>query len=195
MTELAGLVARRLCHDFAGPIGAISTALDLLEEDSNNEILGLIRDSARGLAASLRLYRTVLSPGDGALANHEARHLLSDWIAARSGVVLHWQVEGDQLEAMRAATLLGLAVVACEALTRGGTLTVGNDFVEVDGANLRLDREVQNALGGATTATTPRAALARLVVANADADGQHVSVGGTANLLRLRIDSDGGSAG
>lgn len=193
MTELAGLVARRLCHDFAGPIGAISTALDLLEEDSNSEILGLIRDSARGLSASLRLYRVVLSPGESAVANHEAQHLLVDWAATRNGITIDWQVASDQLEALRAATLLGMALIACETLTRGGKLVVADQFVETEGANLRIDREVQAALGGETTATTPRAALARLVLANAIADGQRIAMTIGPQTLRLHIHEHGGT--
>ena len=194
MTELAGLVARRLCHDFAGPIGAISTALDLLEDDNNDEIRGLIRDSARGLAASLRLYRVILSPSDAPLANHEARNLLSDWVVARNAVALDWQVTAEQLAPAMAATLLGLALIACEALTRGGRLTVGADFVEAEGASLRLDREVHNAIEGNTSSPTPRAALARLVLANAEADGQRIAITMVPQTLRLRVTQAGGTA-
>ena len=194
MTELAGLVARRLCHDFAGPIGAISTALDLLEDDNNSEILGLIRDSARGLAASLRLYRVVLSPSETPLANHEARNLLADWVAARNAVTLDWQVTADLLDPTTAATLLGLALMAGEALTRGGTLTVGDDFVEADGPSLRLDQDVHEAIGGTSDAMTPRAALARLVLANAGADGQRVAMSAATPTLRLRVAPAGDTA-
>lgn len=194
MTELAGLVARRLCHDFAGPIGAISTALDLLEDENSPEIRGLIRDSARGLAASLRLYRVILSPSEAPLANHEARHLLADWVSARNSVALDWQVSGEHLAPARAATLLGLSLIACEALARGGTLTVGNDYVEADGPNLRLDRDVHDAIGGGTGALTPRAALARVVVANAGVDGQRVALSAVTQTLRLRVHNSGDAA-
>jgi histidine phosphotransferase ChpT len=191
MTELAGLVARRLCHDFAGPIGAISTALDLLEDDNNPEIRGLIRDSASGLAAALRLYRVILSPSEAPLANHEARALLADWVSARNAVTLDWQVSGEQIAAPAAATLLGLALVACEALTRGGKLTVGDDFVEADGPNLRLNRDVHDAIGGASGALTPRAALTQVVVANAGVDGQRVAMTAVPQTLRLRVHNSG----
>ncbi|MGL4541262.1 MAG: histidine phosphotransferase family protein [Polymorphobacter sp.] len=188
MTELAALVARRLCHDFAGPVGAISTALELLEHDDNPEILALIRESARGLSASLRLYRVILSPGETALSNVEARQLLADWIRTRNRIELDWQVAAEQLEVDAASTLLGLALIASEALARGGTLVVGDDFVEADGPSLRLDADVRESLDGASASGTPRAALVRLVLSNAKVGGRRVTLASSAPVLRLQFD-------
>jgi histidine phosphotransferase ChpT len=185
MSELASLVARRLCHDFAGPIGAIATAVELLAAEDNAEIRGLIGDSARGLAAALRLYRVILAPGDAPMATHEAEALLRGWVSTRDGLSLDWQVAPGLIDAPHAATLLGLALIACEALSRGGTLVVGDDHVVAEGANLRFDNEVREAFSGAGTTSNPRASLARLVVAHTENGGGAVQVHHNGTQLRL----------
>jgi histidine phosphotransferase ChpT len=185
MSELAGLVARRLCHDFAGPIGAIATAVELLAMEDNAEIRALIGDSARGLAAALRLYRVILAPGDSPLASHEAEALLRGWVVTREGLSLDWQVPPGLIEAPHVATLLGLSLIACEALSRGGTLVVGEDHVAAEGPNLRFDNEVSDAFSGAAAGSSPRASLARLVVAHTENRGGAVHVQHSGTELRL----------
>jgi histidine phosphotransferase ChpT len=186
MSELASLVARRLCHDFAGPIGAIATAVELLAIEDNAEIRGLIGDSARGLAAALRLYRVILAPGDTPMAVHEAETLLRGWVATHEGLALDWQVPPGVIDAPHAATLLGLALIACEALSRGGTLVVGDDHVAAEGPNLRFDNEVRDAFTSTGYGQSPRASLARLVVAHTENGGGSVDVSHSGNELRLR---------
>jgi histidine phosphotransferase ChpT len=185
MSELASLVARRLCHDFAGPIGAIATAVELLATEDNAEIRGLIGDSARGLAAALRLYRVILAPGDAPMASHEAEALLRGWVTTREGLSLDWQVPPGLIDAPHTATLLGLSLIACEALSRGGTLVVGEDHVAAEGPNLRFDNEVRDAFAGNGNGSSPRASLARLVVAHTENGGGAVHVHHSGTELRL----------
>ena len=181
MTELAALVARRLCHDFAGPIGAISTAVEMLGGNDDAEVRALIGDSARGLSASLRLYRVVLAPGSGSMAAHELATLLRNWTDSREAVTVDWAVTAGEFEPARAATLLGLALIASEALPRGGGVHVTDRAVVATGAQLRLDPAAAAALGTGGTAdpggtAAPRAGLARLVAANAAAAGMAIGV-------------------
>jgi histidine phosphotransferase ChpT len=189
MSELASLVARRLCHDFAGPIGAIATAVELLAVEDNAEIRGLIGDSARGLAAALRLYRVILAPGDTPVTSHEAETLLRGWVDTREGLSLDWQMPPGLIDAPHVATLLGLSLIACEALSRGGTLVVSEDHVAAEGPNLRFDSEVRDAFSGTgtvgTTGSSPRASLARLVVAHTENGGGAVHVHHSGTELRL----------
>lgn len=187
MSELASLVARRLCHDFAGPIGAIATAVELLAVEDNAEIRGLISESARGLAAALRLYRVILAPGDTPIAAHEAEVLLRGWVSTREGLALDWQVPAGLIDAPHVATLLGLALIACEALSRGGTLVVSEDHVAAEGPNLRFDTEIKDAFAGnaLSVGSSPRASLARLVVAHTENGGGMVHVHHSGTELRL----------
>lgn len=189
MTEFAALVARRLCHDFAGPVGAIATAIELLGSDDDGEVRALIGDSARTLSASLRFYRVILSPADAVMTAHDMLELLDAWLQGRDGPQLEWEVEGAELDGARASALLGLALLAAEALTRGGTLRVGNDEVVASGSRIRLDPDVARGLAGDDSNPTPRGALARLIEAHAQTAGLGIAVEAGETELAMRLAS------
>nr|WP_295662462.1 histidine phosphotransferase family protein [Polymorphobacter sp.] len=157
MTTLAALVAMRLTHDLAGPIGAISTGIDLLD-DGDPELRGLIADGAASAVASLRLHRFVLAPPEEA---SPARGLLAAWLKTREATTLDWTA--DPRDAAHAAILLGLAMCAAEAAPGGGRIAIDDDGVTLSGAKVRLDPGVAAALAGGEV-TVSRAALAGVIV-------------------------------
>ena len=55
--RLPAALAARICHDIAGPLGALSATLELLAEDGDPEALAIARESATMLSARLRLLR------------------------------------------------------------------------------------------------------------------------------------------
>ncbi len=172
--DLAGLVAMRLTHDLAGPLGAVATALDLLE-DGDPEVRGLIAEGAAAAVASLRLHRLILAPSDDATP---ARALLAAWVKTRDGVTLDWRAEPSV-----ATIVAGLAMTATEAARRGGTLTVDGDVVDFAPAP-SLDPAVAAALNGGPV-TIARAALAGLLVAEAARRGGRIVVAAGSDSLRL----------
>lgn len=175
---LASLAAMRLTHDLAGPIGAVATAVELLD-GGDPEITALIADGAAAAVASLRLHRFILAPpGDAA----PARGLLAAWVATREKVTLDWRA--DPADAGAAAILLGLAMTAVEAARRGGTLTIdgGVSFAPA----VTLDASIAAALAGEPV-TIPRAALAGLLHAAAAARGAAISVA-AGETLRLTVE-------
>ena len=156
MTDLAALVAMRLTHDLAGPLGAVSTGIDLLD-GGDPEIRALIADGTAAAVASLRLHRFILAPtGDATLA----QGLLAAWIATREGITLDWRTPPDAAD-----IALGLAMTAVEAARRGGTLVVDGLVVMFTPAPA-LDTSVTAALEG-DRVTIPRAALAGILHATA----------------------------
>ena len=60
-TDLATLVAAKLCHDFISPAGAVVSGLDLLNDpsaqDMRDDALGLIDQSARKMVALVHFAR------------------------------------------------------------------------------------------------------------------------------------------
>ncbi len=156
MTTLAALVAMRLTHDLAGPIGAISTGIELLD-DGDRELRGLIADGAASAVASLRLHRFVLAPPEEA---EPARGLLAAWLKTRDATTLDWTA--TPRDSGHAAMLLGLAMCAAEAAPAGGRIAVDNGGVTLSGAKVRLDPGVAAALGGGEV-TASRAALAGVI--------------------------------
>ena len=116
--DLATLFAMRLTHDLAGPLGAVSTGVDLLD-GGDPEVRSLIADGATAAVASLRLHRFIVAPPDDASV---AYGVLAAWVATREAVTLDWRAAPSA-----AAIVLGLAMTAAEAARRGGTLTVDGD--------------------------------------------------------------------
>lgn len=174
MTDLAALVAMRLTHDLAGPLGAVATGIDMLD-GGDPELCALVADGAAAAVASLRLHRFVLAPGDDAVS---ARGVLAAWVATREGVTLDWRGEPDA-----AAIVLGLAMTAAEAARGGGTLTVDCDAVTFAPAPV-LDTAVAAALSGGDV-TVARAALAGILHATALRHGGSLSVATSGGVLRL----------
>lgn len=179
MTDLAALVAMRLTHDLAGPIGAISTGVGMLD-GGDPEIRALVADGAAAAVASLRLHRFVLAPPQGDAAN--ARGLLEAWVATRERLTLDWRVATT--DAARVAIVAGLAMCAAEAASRGGALLVDDDGATLTSPTITLDPGVAAALtGGAVTVS--RAALGGLLAAAAAAHGGWTTVASGEGSLRL----------
>jgi len=185
MTTLSGLVAMRLNHELAGPIGAISTGVDMLGGD-DAEIRELIADSAAALVATLRLHRFVLAPPEIEDAAQTGRSLLQAWVRTREGLTLDWDVTPGSLTSDQAAVLLGLAMCAAEAVPRGGAIRVGKDEIDVAAKHIMLDADIAASLRGAPVAK-PRAAIAGLVRAAADALGIDIKVSQEPTRLRIHV--------
>ena len=75
--KVAQLLSSRLCHDLVGPIGAVNTGLELMEEDSDDDgaALGLMARSAAEAIRRLAFYRMAFGLGGagGGAALDEAR--------------------------------------------------------------------------------------------------------------------------
>ncbi len=153
MTDLAALVAMRLAHDLAGPLGAVATGIEMLE-DGDDELRALIADGAAAAIASLRLHRFILAPPSDAASGPG---LLAAWVATRPGVLLEWQATTS--DPAHVAILLGLGMTAGEAAPGGGTVTVDDGGVTLDCAKTRLDPSIAAAFAGVPVEIA-RAALA-----------------------------------
>lgn len=182
MTELAALVARRLCHDLAGPTGAIATVVEMMQDGvADPELNSLLADSSATLLATLRLHRFVLGGGDSS----DYRACFAAWIATREGIEPHWA--GDhQLAPAAAALLLGLAMIAAEAAQGAATLTVGETTATITAARLNLDPQIASALAG-NAATTSKAALAAVLYLAAAGQGRRLVVDAGPARLELTI--------
>ncbi len=178
--SLAALLARKLCHDFAGPAGAIGTAVEMLADSGDPELVALTADSSAALTAALELYRYILTPATEPVGGGRARALVAGWLLARGGLALDWPDDGRDWPSGVAALTAGLAMVSAEA-ARSGTLTVAQGSATVAGAVLPPD--VEAALGGAPPATT-RAALAAVLAEHAAALGGGLAVAGEKLIYR-----------
>jgi histidine phosphotransferase ChpT len=176
--DLASLMCSRLCHDLMSPVGALNNGIELLADETDPDMrekcLELLADSARATANKLKFFRLAFGAGGGfgeEIDTAEARAALEGLFGAEGKVELGWVVEEEKLPKGAIRLLLNLALLAGDALVRGGRLDVGAErsdeevelAVRAEGPRILLDPVLRETLatgGGATI--EPRAAGAWL---------------------------------
>lgn len=121
----------KICHDLAGPIGAVGAGVEALsEQPGDTAALQLIDETAQGLAAKMGLFRIVMGHGGQAqLGDPDAlKGMLGAYLASLGGrVELVWPDNLEPLEAINPnATRLYvlLILIGVDCLPRGGTLSI-----------------------------------------------------------------------
>jgi len=177
--DFASLLCSRLCHDLLSPVGALNNGLELLADEHDPEMqarcLDLLNESARASANKLKFFRLAFGAGGGfgdQIDAREARTAIEGMFAEGGRVEIGWLVEPATLSKPAMKVLLNLALIAGDALVRGGRLDIGAEktssgtemVVRADGPRLILDPELRQALEGRTAEqeVTPRAAAAWL---------------------------------
>lgn len=169
---LAMLLIRRLAHDFAGPVGAIGTAIEMLGDGDDGELIALAADSARELGALLRLLRFIMAPAEG--SGGEARILLSAWLEMRDAPRIDWHDDSDWPAGVASLTA-GLAMMASEA-ARGGVLSVEAGKITLVGAAINFSEPLAAILEGRANAETTAHAIAGVLASQAAAVGTKLRV-------------------
>lgn len=178
-TDFASLLCSRLCHDLLSPVGALNNGLELLADEKDPEMrarcLELLAESARASANKLKFFRLAFGAAGGfgeTVDSREAQVAIEGLFADNARVEIEWMVESPTLPKPAIKVLLNLALIAGDALIRGGRLDIGaeaeGDTVEMvvraEGQRIVLDPELREVLsGGAVAELTPRAAAAALI--------------------------------
>src|SRR4051812_46705619 len=176
--DLASLLCSRLCHDLMSPVGALNNGIELLADETDPEMrekcLELLADSARASANKLKFFRLAFGAGGGfgeAIDTHEAEIALEGLFGAERRIELGWAVEEEKLPKDAVKLLLNLALLAGDALVRGGRLDVGAELrgseielaVRAEGPRILLDPALRETLeNGGNGSVEPRAAGAWL---------------------------------
>lgn len=177
-TEFASLLCSRLCHDLLSPVGALNNGLELLADEQDPEMrarcLELLNDSARASANKLKFFRLAFGAAGGfgeMVDAREAQIAIEGLFGDNQRITVGWMVEEPALPKQAIKVLLNLALIAGDALVRGGQLDIGAEVqgqhmevvVRADGSRIVLDPELRNALTGGDAPVTPRSATAFLV--------------------------------
>jgi histidine phosphotransferase ChpT len=208
--ELASLLCSRLCHDLMSPVGALNNGIELLADEDDPEMrekcLELLADSARASANKLKFFRLAFGAAGGfgeEIDTHEAEVALEGLFGAEKRIELGWVVKDEKLPKDAVKLLLNLAMLAGDALVRGGRLDVGAEkregevelAVRADGPRILLDPALRNTLAnGADGAIEPRAAgawLAHRLVTDAGGAIQLSDPSSEALMIGVRLPRQG----
>lgn len=161
--DLAALLCSKLCHDLLSPVGAINNGLELLEDETDPEMrdrcMDLLADSARASADKLKYFRLAFGAAGGfgdEVDPAEAKQLVESLVGDQGKITLGWAVQSETLPKKAIKILLNLALIAREALVRGGKLDVGAEqgdngievVIRAEGAKIALDDGIRAALEG-----------------------------------------------
>lgn len=192
--DLASLLCSRLCHDLMSPVGALNNGIELMHDEQDPEMrdrcLELLADSARTTANKLKFFRLAFGAAGGfgeKIDAGEARVALEGLFGPERQIDLGWLVPDEKLSKGAMKLLLNLALLAGDALVRGGRLDVGAEStgdglelaIRAEGPRIMLDPVLRNVLmeGAAPNGQVePRAAGAWLAHALAKEAGSTIRV-------------------
>lgn len=193
--DFAALLCSRLCHDLLSPVGAFNNGLELMADETDPEMrercMDLLGESARTSANKLKFFRLAFGSAGGFgdfVPSDEARQAIEGMFVAAGRVKLGWLVGEEKLSKTATKVLLNLALIAGDALVRGGQLDVGAEkrdglieiVVRAQGQKIVLDAELRAALCGqiAASGITSRSAAAWMVRALVEQGAGEVMLSG-----------------
>lgn len=189
--DLAALFCSRLCHDLLSPVGAMANGLELLVDEQDEsmrvQVMGLLADSAQATAAKLKFFRLAFGAAGAfgeQVETRDAREAIQGLIGRDGKVAVDWLVEEPLLDKTAVKVMLNLALLAGDALVRGGRLAIGAEVqsdvtelvIRAEGPRLALDPEIAPTLAGTGGVPTPKLAPALLVSMLAKASGGRAQV-------------------
>jgi histidine phosphotransferase ChpT len=184
--RLAELLASRICHDLGSPLASITALLPQAADPAAHDIL---TETAVEIGARLRLFSAAFGASDELKWDELAPLLLGAPMAHR----VRFEVAAGraQLQAGRVRLLLSAALLAAEALPRGGIVRLSHNpagAVEVlpEGRDAQWSPTLIQLLSGArlerALAEGPRRVLAPWVMAQAAAEGAELSLALSAGI-------------
>jgi histidine phosphotransferase ChpT len=160
------------------PVGALNNGLELLADeqdpDMREKCLELLSESARASANKLKFFRLAFGAAGGfgeAIDTREAQTALAGILGPERRIEFGWMVADSKLPKGAVKLLLNLALIAADALVRGGRLDVGAEtrdgeiemVIRGEGPRILLDPTFRDTLvGKAADVVEPRAAGAYL---------------------------------
>lgn len=127
--SLALLIASRICHDLASPIGAIDNGVEVLSDNNQNglhaDAVALTKGAVTTATARLQLFRMAFGAGTGEIiAGSELATTMTQYFEG-GRIAFEWRAARIELPRpiMRIVALMVLS--AQSTLLRGGKLNVG----------------------------------------------------------------------
>ena len=158
-TQLAALVASRLCHDLVEPIGAIIQGHEMIKSEDGKvdpDALSLLDQGVAKAWAKLEFFRFAIagSTAEGDSALEEGRDVAVRLFGALKPE-LNWTAPSVAMPRQAVRAVIGLLLIANECLPRGGTVEVAAS-PGPDGAEVRIIATGQRAALRPATAAALR---------------------------------------
>jgi histidine phosphotransferase ChpT len=165
--DLASLLCSRLCHDLLSPVGALSNGLELLADEKDpgmrQKCFELLEQSAKISTDKLRFFRLAFGAAGGfgeIVPIAEPKGLIDALVGNNGRITANWSLARDTLPKPAVKVLLNLALIAIDALVRGGTLDIAAEakdgtseiVVRASGARVVFDPVIGQALDGSLPA-------------------------------------------
>ena len=153
--DLAALISSKICHDVISPVGAINNGLEVLEDESDDDMrkiaMELVKKSAKQASAKLQFCRLAFGAAGsvGAEIDTGDAESVARGFVEGDKVTLDWQAPRQLLPKNRVKLLLNLMTIAANAIPRGGRITFvlsagsnGPTFtIESQGLNAKLQQQ------------------------------------------------------
>ena len=128
--DLAALVSSRICHDIISPVGAIANGLELMDEETDQDMreqaMDLIRKSATQASAKLQFARLAFGAAGsaGAVIDLNDAEKVTRAVAGSDKYKVDWSGPAATLAKDKVKLLLNMITLAFMALPRGGSLKI-----------------------------------------------------------------------
>jgi histidine phosphotransferase ChpT len=154
--KLSELIAVKLCHDLAGPVGAINNGADLLKDGSDNifeQALDLVDASAKDAVARILYYRQAYGAASTqAETSISSLKTLADNIFISKNITINWLTEpstagvAQSVSGVDAKIILNLITIISNSLIYGGSISIKTAKKMIDirgeGKAVKADMEV-----------------------------------------------------
>ena len=192
-TDLASVLASRICHDLTSPLGAIANGVELLVLSGTERApeIDLIAESVEKANARLRFFRLAYGASSSQLVGRSevTRVLAALGRGNRHGY--DWTAEGDHPRAEVKAVFLLLQCLET-TLPLGGRLRAGRDdrgwVVTAEGPRLRTDHPAWRAFGQSGPGPTAAAEVQFALLATLLQDlGRPLSISASPDRIAARF--------
>lgn len=170
--ELAALLCSRVCHDVISPVGAIANGLEILADETDEEMralaFDLVRRSADQASAKLQFCRLAFGAAGSAgskLDLGEAGEIARLFVGEEK-VKLEWAMPHGTRDKTEVKLVLNLMLMAVSAVPRGGLVRVGEEegrlVVRATGEKAKLPEASARVLAGESDAAEIDARLVQV---------------------------------
>ena len=128
---LSAFIASRICHDMVSPVSSITSAMEMLDDDSLGEEMqkaseDLLRDGAHKLGSYIKFLRYAfgaMGQSDAVADIHEAKDIIEAYVKLHRPTI-EWDVQTAHFTYHHVRLMMHVVVFAMTCLPRGGVISV-----------------------------------------------------------------------